>query len=210
MNHYWMLDEMNATWIIEAKKKQITLNNASIFSQTKYPVEHESMSILKSCSKGSYSKYKQNMPISSSKIQSLTNDLSYGSNNQQINDKNETINYDNSKWISDINDLDETQLKWLIQPLPWMKSKSNYKTFREGSLPKSINSFKSLAGVKTDKLDSKALSRNRKSVLFPLQTRDWVIPQFSVSSNAYNLTTTAKNNINTSVLLKCKSKNYKK
>lgn len=144
-----------------AQKLQIILNNASVSSKTKYPVESESVSILKSWSKRNYLKYKQEIPSHISKMQSLSNIITNRSNSQRNRDKESVTLQDTSKNLSEVNELDESQFNSLIQPLPWMKSKSNYKTFRNGSLPKSLNSFKSFVAIQAGKLENRPESRNK-------------------------------------------------
>ena len=195
---------------ITQRELKIIQNNISISSQTKYPVEHESISLLKSWSKWYYSKNKQDSQLNTSKNQSITNDLSWNVSSEQKPNTKEIFSNENSKCINDINDLDETQLKSLIQPLPYMQSKSNYRTFREGSFSKSIKAFKSIVDVKGSKLESKAESRNKKSILFPTQTKSSISPQFSVSNNAYSLTTTVKVNRQNLSLVQWKKKMYRK
>lgn len=188
---------------------QIIQNNSSVSSKTKYPVEPESVSILKSWSKRYFSKYKKDIPSNASKVQSLTKDIISRSSSQRNREKVNVLLQDTSKNLSENNDLDESQFAWLIQPLPWMKSKSNFKTFREGSLPKSLNAFKSYVSIQANRYNKKSESRNKRTILFPNQAKTSTVPKFSVLSKTYNLTTAAKNDRDNQRLIQCKRRKYK-
>ena len=90
-----------------------------------------------------------------------------------------------------------------------MKSISNYNTFREASLPRSVNSFKSLVDVKPKKLEKRAESRNKGYIIFPSQSKDLATPSSSIVNSTCNLAAVCKNEKTNLSIIQCKRKKYK-
>ena len=90
-----------------------------------------------------------------------------------------------------------------------MKSISNYNTFREASLPRSVTSFKNLVDAKHKKLEKRAESRNKGFIIFPTQSKDMITPSSSIVNSTWNLTAVVKSEKNNQSIIQWKRKKYK-